>query len=554
MPSLISIAAPQVDEFITSPKKLKAAAIRHSRNSRLWRRIQSTTLWLFLIVSFTLLTMIKSVVIWHPGNLLKNPCQTVRTIYGIHRRLITENLNLDLASHRRPQQQLPLMILPLKPHELPKNLSDSEREFWKQPNDLGYRPCLEISKEYAQASSAIIRQRRKYLMVVVNGGLNQQRNQIVDAVLIARILEAALVIPVLQVNQIWGDESEFSEIFDVEHFKRILRDDIRIVSSLPSTHVVARPAVESNMPLHASPDWIKSHYTRKLRRDGVLLLRGMDSRLSHDLPSDLQKLKCKAAFHALRFAPSLQALGEKLARRMWEEGPFVALHLRLEKDVWVRTGCLPGLSAELDEEIRIARIKSPQLLTSRSNMTFEERRKQGLCPLTAHEIARTLRALGANSRTRVFWAGGEAFGGSKSLEPLRAEFPLLYDKFSIAEPWEMEPFREKASSLAAIDYIITLNSDVFIPSHGGNMGHALRGHRAYVGHRKYITPQKRDLIQLFLNSSSMREEEINDEIKRLHSEANGRPQLRMEKPTRDVLGYPVPECMCRSSRTWHAVV
>lgn len=31
----------------------------------------------------------------------------------------------------------------------------------------------------------------------------------------------------------------------------------------------------------------------QIRRDGVLLLRGLDSRLSKDLPSDLQKLRCK---------------------------------------------------------------------------------------------------------------------------------------------------------------------------------------------------------------------------------------------------------------------
>ena len=37
----------------------------------------------------------------------------------------------------------------------------------------------------------------------------------------------------------------------------------------------------------------------QLRREGVLLLRGLDSRLSKDLPSDLQKLRCKVfvGFH-----------------------------------------------------------------------------------------------------------------------------------------------------------------------------------------------------------------------------------------------------------------
>lgn len=79
-------------------------------------------------------------------------------------------------------------------------------EFWKQPDGLGYKPCLGFSREYSRASERIVTDRRKYLMVVVSGGMNQQRNQIVDAVVIARILGATLVVPVLQVNVIWGDE------------------------------------------------------------------------------------------------------------------------------------------------------------------------------------------------------------------------------------------------------------------------------------------------------------------------------------------------------------
>ena len=49
-------------------------------------------------------------------------------------------------------------------------------------------------------------------------------------------------------------------------------------------------------------DWEMEEWSNKveyliclmqIRRDGVLLLRGLDSRLSKDLPSDLQKLRCK---------------------------------------------------------------------------------------------------------------------------------------------------------------------------------------------------------------------------------------------------------------------
>lgn len=84
--------------------------------------------------------------------------------------------------------------------------SDEKIEFWKQPDGLGYRPCLDFSRQYEKDSVGIMKDRSKYLVVVVSGGMNQQRNQIVDAVVIARILGAALVVPILQVNVIWGDE------------------------------------------------------------------------------------------------------------------------------------------------------------------------------------------------------------------------------------------------------------------------------------------------------------------------------------------------------------
>ena len=99
------------------------------------------------------------------------------------------------------------VMVPLPAHGVVgNNVSEEEREFWKQPDGEGYRPCLDFSIGYRKASLKISKAKRRFLVVVASGGLNQQRNQIVDAVVIARILEAALVVPVLQVNMIWGDE------------------------------------------------------------------------------------------------------------------------------------------------------------------------------------------------------------------------------------------------------------------------------------------------------------------------------------------------------------
>ncbi|CAA0808885.1 O-fucosyltransferase family protein [Striga hermonthica] len=422
---------------------------------------------------------------------------------------------------------------------------DYKAGFWEQPDGMGYRPCLDFSGRYKAESDGIVKDRSKYLLVVVSGGINQQRNQIVDAVVIARILGAALVVPILQVNVIWGDESEFSDIFDLDHFKSVLANDVRIVSSLPSTHLMTRPVEEKRTPLHASAEWIRSRYLKRIKRDGVLLLRGLDSRLSKDLSSDLQKLRCKVAFLALRFAPHISELGKKLTERMRSKGPYMALHLRMEKDVWVRTGCLPGLTPHYDQMINNERKARPKLLTSRSNMTYHERKLVGLCPLNALEVARLLKALGAPKSARIYWAGGIPLGGKEALLPLTSEFPYFYDKKDLSLAGELEPFANKASVMAAIDYIVCEESDVFMASHGGNMGHAIQGDRAFAGHKKTIIPNKRQMLWHFMDSN-LTESEFKI-IMGLHRDSFGQPELRTSKAGRDVTKYPVPECMCNNT-------
>ncbi|KAG6474372.1 hypothetical protein ZIOFF_068307 [Zingiber officinale] len=313
--------------------------------------------------------------------------------------------------------------------------------------------------------------------------------------------------------------SEFNDIFNLEHFKKVLSDDVKVVSSLPSTHIRMRPVLENQLPLHASPQLIEKRYLKRMNRDGVLLLRGLDSRLSKDLPPDLQKLRCKVifctipvAFHALRFAAPIQEFGDKLASRMRSKGPYLALHLRLEKDVWVRTGCLPGLSPEYDEIIRRKRKLRPKLLTGRSNMTFHERKLAGFCPLNALEITRLLKALGTPRDAMIYWAGGRPLGGAEALRPLTTAFPNVYNKESISSPGELRPFASRASVLTAVDYIVCEQSDVFMPSHGGNMGHLMQGHRSFARHRKFIRPNKRQMLPLFRSvRNERRGEEMTDD-------------------------------------------
>lgn len=56
--------------------------------------------------------------------------------------------------------------------------------------------------------------------------------------------------------------------------------------------------------------------------------------------------------------------------------------------MWVRTGCLPGLSPGYDEIVSKERKRRPELLTARSNMSYHDRKLAGLCPLNALEVTR----------------------------------------------------------------------------------------------------------------------------------------------------------------------
>ncbi|KAF9613757.1 hypothetical protein IFM89_010487 [Coptis chinensis] len=114
------------------------------------------------------------------------------------------------------------------------------------------------------------------------------------------------------------------------------------------------------------------------------------------------------------------------------------------------------------------------ILTSRSNVSYHDRKLAGLYPLNAFEVTRLLKALGAPRYAKIYWAEGPPFGGQEALIPLTREFPHLYNKEDIAFPGELETFGNIASLMEALDNIVFESNDVFMPSHGGNMGHAIQ--------------------------------------------------------------------------------
>lgn len=92
-----------------------------------------------------------------------------------------------------------------------------------------------------------------------------------------------------------------------------------------------------------------------------------------------------------------------------------------------------------------------------------------------------LKALGFDSESYLYVASGEVYGGETTLAPLKKMFPHFLTKDLLASKEELLPFARHTSQLAAIDYIVCDESDVFVTNNNGNMAQILAGRR-YIAH------------------------------------------------------------------------
>lgn len=87
-----------------------------------------------------------------------------------------------------------------------------------------------------------------------------------------------------------------------------------------------------------------------------------------------------------------------------------------------------------------------------------------------------LKAIGFGNDSHLYIASGEIYGGEETLKPLKNLFPNVYTKEMLANE-DLKPFLPFSSRLAAIDYIVCDESDVFVTNNNGNMAKILAGRR-----------------------------------------------------------------------------
>ncbi|PKA66769.1 Uncharacterized protein AXF42_Ash003424 [Apostasia shenzhenica] len=430
----------------------------------------------------------------------------------------------------------------------------AEYQLWNA-SDYGYHSCVQPTHKY-QAPRAW----ERYLTVRSNGGLNQMRTGICDMVAVARIMNATLVIPQLDKRSFWQDSSTFADIFDEPHFIQSLKGDVRILQQLPKD-LESTPRARKHFTSWASAGYYED-MALLWKEYQVIHVPKSDSRLANnDLPVDIQRLRCRALYHALRFSSPIEDLGKKLVERLRSNGPYIALHLRYEKDMLSFTGCTYGLNEAETEELRIMRENTNHWKIKNINST--EKRNEGSCPLTPKEVGIFLRALGYPPSTWIYIAAGDIYGGETYLADLRFRFPNLVFKDILATREELHTFGGHATQAAALDYIISVESDIFVPSYAGNMARAVEGHRRFLGHRKTISPDRKKLVALFdmIDKGDLKEgPNLTTIISLMHKFRQGAPRKRYGslpgskgrnrlRTEESFYENPFPECICRHKKS-----
>lgn len=416
------------------------------------------------------------------------------------------------------------------------------RNLWRSSQSQFYYGCSEKNQNFLEAKAKT--NPHRFLLIATSGGLNQQRTGITDAVVAAYILNATLVVPKLDQKSYWKDQSNFSEIFDVDWFISYLSKEVKIVKELPAINGRIVHPHRTRVPRKCNQGCYQSRMVPLLDKKKAVMLTKFDYRLSNRLATNLQKLRCRANYHALRFTDPIVEMGKTLVERMRKKSKhFIALHLRFESDMLAFSGCYYGGGDKERQELQQIRRRWKTL----HKRNPDRERRQGRCPLTPEEVGLMLRALGYGSDVHIYVASGEVYGGEDTLAPLKALFPNIHSKDTITTKEELAPFSSYSSRMAALDFIVCDESDVFVTNNNGNMAKMLAGRRRYFGHKPTIRPNAKKLWRLFLDRDNMTWEEFKNTTKFYQIGFMGLPNE--VKPGRGEFHENPVACICENSKS-----
>lgn len=468
-----------------------------------------------------------------------------------------------------------------------QNKSDGENfALWEEPYKQArkWKPC---AAKHSYPDEGPSENNNGFILVSANGGLNQQRVAVCNAVVVAALLNATLVLPRFLYSSVWKDTSQFGDIYQEDYFVNYMKSDVHIVKDLPphlqllDLEAIGSQITDMDIMKEAEPSEFIKSVLPILRKNGIVHFLGFGNRLGFDsVPIHLQRLRCRCNFHALKFVPEIQQVGSLLVQRLRKVSAmqtemdkqlfgnnmldpafaedhtagapnrYLALHMRFEEDMVAYSLCDFGGGEEERRELQAYREKHfPTLAMRLRNTTVSpgEQRSLGRCPLTPEEAGLVLSALGYDRRTFMYVAGSQIYGGVPRLRPLTRLYPNLVTKEDILTSDELAPFKNFSSRLAALDFIACASSDVFaVTDSGSQLSSLVSGYRVYHGRGRAPTlhPNRKRYAQILSEEGGIewggfqrRVRNMVEEYKRVSARPRGRSVYRQPR---------TPGCMCRA--------
>ncbi|CAN6198153.1 unnamed protein product [Urochloa humidicola] len=566
---------------------LQRARRRQQHQRRGWRRPRGLLAWgalvaFFFVMNWWMFSRLQDPAARPHFRLRRHPRRPDAAAASNSSSLSTLEEVPGAAKGKGPHRVMLTRLLSLAAHALAEAETRPEpNDLWEEPiNATMWRPCSDQRDWEASEGT------NGYIMISANGGINQQRVAICNAVTISRLLNATLVVPKFLYSNVWLDKSQFGDIYQEDYFINYLKSDVRIVKYLPvelqslDLEAIGSLVNDTDVMKEAKPSLYVKKILPILLRNRVVHFIGFGNRLSFDpIPSDLQRLRCRCNFHALRFVPKIQELGAILVERLHghrshlsplkdnllgqaavksapsanksDASKYLAVHLRFEIDMVAYSLCYFGGGKDEEDELEAYRqIHFPVLTELKKTTKLASAaflRSEGKCPLAPEEAVLMLAAIGFKRSTNIYIAGAEIYGGKHRMAAISRLYPSLVTKETLLSPSELEPFRNFSSQLSALDFIACAAADAFAMTDPGSQFSSLvQGYRMYYGggNLPTIRPNKRRLASILVKNATIEWQEFETRVRKLIQQTK---QVHERPVARSIFRHPrCLDCMCRT--------
>ncbi|KAH9716102.1 protein MANNAN SYNTHESIS-RELATED 1 [Citrus sinensis] len=341
-----------------------------------------------------------------------------------------------------------------------------------------------------------IEESRGYVTFSLTNGPEYHVSQIADAVVVARVLRATLVVPDIRGSKP-GDErlvfmmapllsitntysaasvslefiivkpktlgwvsKKFEDVYDVNKFIRSLDGVVKVVKELPE-EISFRNLAVVKVPNRVTEDHIIENIQPIFKAKGNIRLAtyfpSVNMRKSTE-KSNADLVACLAMFGTLELQPDVNEVVDSMVERLRtlsrkSDGRFIAVDLRV--DLLDNKGCHEGNG-----------------------------RKS--C-YGAHEIAVFLRKIGYDKDTTIYLTQSR---WDSSLSVLKDIFPKTYTKENITPADKKEKFLDSEDSEfeKVIDFYLCSQSDAFVPAISGLFYANVAGKRIASGKNQILVP------------------------------------------------------------------